>query len=176
MLQHFSECIKQAKSLRHQAVQINIFTAVLYSLKVTVVITVFFSSCCPCRQEWGWPWLLSSFLHLFFPLVTFLSLSSLSTVSNSLSFAVVFHSPPTFSRSLLTQTSHHILVLPCLLFPSTFLASAFNANFSSPFLSTSPAHFSLLLTSFFLKLSFIPTFTLGLSSLLFQYSGKNDLG
>ena len=35
MLEHFTECIKQAKSARQQAVQINIFTAVLSSLKVS---------------------------------------------------------------------------------------------------------------------------------------------
>lgn len=35
MLQHFIECIKQAKSQRQQAVQINIFTAVLCALKVS---------------------------------------------------------------------------------------------------------------------------------------------
>ncbi|KAJ8308625.1 hypothetical protein KUTeg_013499 [Tegillarca granosa] len=34
MLQHFNECIKQAKSFRQQAVQMNIFTAVLCALKV----------------------------------------------------------------------------------------------------------------------------------------------
>ncbi|XP_048732912.2 HEAT repeat-containing protein 5B-like isoform X5 [Ostrea edulis] len=33
MLQHFIECIKQAKSVRQQAVQMNIFTAVLCALK-----------------------------------------------------------------------------------------------------------------------------------------------
>lgn len=33
MLQHFNDCIKQAKSFRQQAVQMNIFTAVLCSLK-----------------------------------------------------------------------------------------------------------------------------------------------
>ncbi|CAI9730243.1 repeat-containing 5B-like isoform X2 [Octopus vulgaris] len=33
MLQHFNECIKQAKSSRQQAVQMNIFTAVLCALK-----------------------------------------------------------------------------------------------------------------------------------------------
>lgn len=36
MLQHFNECIKQAKSFRQQAVQMNIFTAVLCSLKVNL--------------------------------------------------------------------------------------------------------------------------------------------
>lgn len=34
MLQHFIECIKQAKSVRQQAVQMNIFTSVLCALKV----------------------------------------------------------------------------------------------------------------------------------------------
>ena len=34
MLEHFGECIKQAKASRQQAIQINIFTAVLYALKV----------------------------------------------------------------------------------------------------------------------------------------------
>ena len=38
MLDHFSECIKQAKSSRQQAVQINIFTAVLSALKVGFVL------------------------------------------------------------------------------------------------------------------------------------------
>lgn len=38
MLQHFNECIKQAKSFRQQAVQMNIFTAVLCSLKVRICI------------------------------------------------------------------------------------------------------------------------------------------
>ena len=33
MLQHFIECIRQAKSTRQQAVQMNIFTAVLCALK-----------------------------------------------------------------------------------------------------------------------------------------------
>ena len=36
MLEHFSECIKQAKSTRQQAVQMNIFTAVLSALKVGI--------------------------------------------------------------------------------------------------------------------------------------------
>ena len=34
MLQHFNECIRQAKGPRQQAVQMNIFTAVLCALKV----------------------------------------------------------------------------------------------------------------------------------------------
>ncbi|XP_070179925.1 HEAT repeat-containing protein 5B-like isoform X2 [Littorina saxatilis] len=37
MLQHFIECIRQAKSSRQQAVQMNIFTAVLCALKVKIV-------------------------------------------------------------------------------------------------------------------------------------------
>ena len=36
--------------------------------------------------------------------------------------AVVLHSPPILSRSLLTQSSHRILSLPYFLFPSTFWA------------------------------------------------------
>ena len=35
MLDHFAECIKQAKGIRQQAVQLNIFTAVLSALKVS---------------------------------------------------------------------------------------------------------------------------------------------
>jgi len=38
MLEHFGECIKQAKASRQQAIQINIFTAVLYALKVKRLI------------------------------------------------------------------------------------------------------------------------------------------
>ena len=61
----------------------------------------------------------------------FLCLSSLRSLRsfyiNSLQlrlpFAVVPHSPPTLSRSLLTQSSHRILCLPQLLFPSAFWAS-----------------------------------------------------
>lgn len=37
MLDHFAECVKQAKGVRQQAVQLNIFTAVLSALKVGVV-------------------------------------------------------------------------------------------------------------------------------------------
>lgn len=33
MLEHFSECIKHAKSARQEAVQMNVFTAVLSGLK-----------------------------------------------------------------------------------------------------------------------------------------------
>ena len=38
MLEHFGECIKQAKASRQQAIQINIFTAVLYALKVKCLL------------------------------------------------------------------------------------------------------------------------------------------
>lgn len=38
MLDHFAECIKQAKGVRQQAVQLNIFTAVLSALKVRKVV------------------------------------------------------------------------------------------------------------------------------------------
>ena len=54
----------------------------------------------------------------------------------------------------LNTSSHHILNLPRLLFLSTFWASAVFANFSSPILSTCGAHFSLLLTSYLLNVSF----------------------
>ena len=37
MLDHFAECIKQAKGVRQQAVQLNIFTAVLSALKVRTI-------------------------------------------------------------------------------------------------------------------------------------------
>ena len=43
-------------------------------------------------------------------------------------------SPPTLSKSLLTQTSHHTLGLPCLLCPSTSWAPVLFTNFSSPIL------------------------------------------
>lgn len=51
MLDHFAECIKQAKGVRQQAVQINIFTAVLSALKVglfyccTVIILSYIIAC-----------------------------------------------------------------------------------------------------------------------------------
>lgn len=38
MLDHFAECIKQAKGVRQQAVQLNIFTAVLSALKVRKLV------------------------------------------------------------------------------------------------------------------------------------------
>ena len=41
-----------------------------------------------------------------------------------LSAALVPHSPPTLSKSLLTQSSHRIIGLPRLPFPSTFWTSA----------------------------------------------------
>ena len=43
IFEHFSECIKQAKSARQQAVQINVFTAVLSALKVRIIIFLYFS-------------------------------------------------------------------------------------------------------------------------------------
>ena len=82
-----------------------------------------------------------------------------------LSLAAVLRSPLTLSRSLLTQSSHHILGLSCLLFPSIFWASDVFATFLSPIISTQLAHFNLLLTNFFLKVSFTPTSTL-ISSIL----------
>lgn len=41
MLEHFSECIRQAKATRQEAVQINIFTALLNALKVSFKICVY---------------------------------------------------------------------------------------------------------------------------------------
>ena len=37
MLQHFKDCMKQAKAARQQAIQINVFTAVLCALRVCVL-------------------------------------------------------------------------------------------------------------------------------------------
>ena len=67
-----------------------------------------------------------------------------------LSFAVVLHSPPTLSRSLLTQSFHHILSLPRLLFPppSVHLISA---SFSSPILSHMTGPFQPTPHQFLLK-------------------------
>ena len=107
---------------------------------------------------------------IFFFISSFLSLRSLSINSLLLflSVAVVLHSPPTLSNSryLLTQSSHHILCLLRLLFPSTFWASDLFASFSSPILSTWPAHFNLLITKCFLTHSFTPTSTLSSSILV----------
>ena len=58
MLQHIHECIKSAKSSRQQAVQINIFTAVLCALKVRstlkaqvkIVITVLYDQNINCNS------------------------------------------------------------------------------------------------------------------------------
>ena len=66
-------------------------------------------------------------------------------------FAVVLHPPPTLSRSLLTQSSHHILGLPHRLYPSTISASDIFISFSSPILSTRPAHFNLFFAIFLIK-------------------------
>ena len=41
MLLHFKECMRQAKAARQQAIQINIFTAVLCALKVCVCLPNF---------------------------------------------------------------------------------------------------------------------------------------
>jgi len=55
MLEHFGECIKQAKASRQQAIQINIFTAVLYALKVSCLLLFelyyhWLSEMCSVRQ------------------------------------------------------------------------------------------------------------------------------
>ena len=79
------------------------------------VITMLFSWR-PCRQGWGWPWLPLSFYSSFFPNFS-LAMFSINSLQLILSFAVVLHSPPTLSRSLLAQSSHRILHLPRLLSP-----------------------------------------------------------
>lgn len=38
LLAHFAECIRQAKSSRQQAIQTNILTAFLFSLKVFLIV------------------------------------------------------------------------------------------------------------------------------------------
>ena len=74
------------------------------------------------------PWLLSFLLRIF---LSFLSSHFSHCIlyqhspTPSLSFAVVLHSPPTLSRSLFTQSSHHILDLPLLIFASTFFICSF---------------------------------------------------
>ena len=83
--------------------------------EVAMVTGVFFSS------------LLSDF-----SLTTF----SINSLQLFLSFAVVLHSPPTLSRSLLKQSSHRTLGLPRILFPSTFWASHLFASCSTHILST----------------------------------------
>lgn len=48
MLDHFAECIKQAKGVRQQAVQLNIFTAVLSALKVRKLVLYPLNTWIPC--------------------------------------------------------------------------------------------------------------------------------
>ena len=62
-------------------------------------------------------------VFVFFPYF-FLTTFSITSLQLLLSLAVVLHSPPTLSRSLLTQSSHHILDLPRLLFPFSFFLSS----------------------------------------------------
>ena len=91
------------------------------------------------------------------------SLRSLSTVSNSyllLLFSILF-------KYLLTQSFNCVLSLPHLIFPSTYWGSVLFASFPSSILSTWLSHFNLLLTNFFLKLSFTSTSTLS-SCILFS--------
>ena len=106
----------------------------------------------PCHQGWGWPWLpsslSSSFLFSYFSCYILYNQSPTPSISFS-------------SHSFLMQSSHHILGLPGLMFPSTFWASHLFA-----ILSTLLVHVKLFLTNFFLKLSFIPTSTLSSSILL----------
>ena len=114
-----------------------------------------FSSYCPCRRgvRLAMVTVISSSFSFFSP---HFSLTAFSVNCFQLLlyfvFAVILSYPLILSRSLLTLSSHRILRLPRLRFPSTFWASPLFANFSSPILSTCPGHFSLLLTSFFMKL------------------------
>ena len=112
-----------------------------------------FSSCCPCRQGRGWPWLLSFFLRFLSSLS--LTTSSITSLQLRLSFAVVLYSPPTLSRSLLTQSSHRMLGLPRLPFPSLHFLGICSFNncsishsfhMSGPFQPTPP---QFLLKTFF---------------------------
>ena len=86
-----------------------------------------------------------------------LSLTAVSINSLQLLLCfVVFRSPPTLSRSLITQSFHRILGLPHLHFPSTFWASYLCQFFiSRSFPMTT--QFNILITSFFLKVSLSPT-------------------
>ena len=112
------------------------------------------------------PWLRSSVLCLFFPLLCF-------------SHYILYHQSPTpcvccccspFSshsfQISLNASPHHILGLPRLPFSYTFWPSDLFASFSSLILSMCLANFSLLLINFSLKLSFTQTSTLSSSSLL----------
>ena len=69
-----------------------------------------FSSYNPCRQEWSCSRFL---LVIFFLPLSFLRFSLITFSINNLQFllpfAVVFHSSPTFSGSVLIQFSHHKL-------------------------------------------------------------------
>ena len=68
----------------------------------------------------GYCHLFSSFLASSHFSITVFSITSLQLLP---SFAFVLHSPPTLSRSLLTQSSHRILGVTRLLFPAIFCAS-----------------------------------------------------
>ena len=74
------------------------------------------------------------------------------------------HPSPSFSPPLpnlsFTQSSHLSLGLPLLLLYATLSASALFVNPSTSILVTCPTHFSRLLTSFLVGLSFTPTSSL----------------
>ena len=139
-----------------------------------------FSSCCPCHQGWRWPWLLLSLPRLSSPHFSFTTFS-INSLQLLLLLAVVLPHPPTLCRSLLTQSSHLILGLPRLLFPSTFWAFAhFFAFFiSHSFHMSSPFHptpQTLLKTSLQPPLSVHSFFTYPLSSLSkFQKNSSGKL-
>ena len=130
---------------------------------------VLFSS---CRQGWGW--LPSFFLRLFFPRFTFLSLRSIAPVSNSPIFCCCSpfssHSFPISLNAVLP--SHSLSSSPP--FSLHFLGICSLCQFSSPVLSTCPAHFSLLLASFFFKLSFTPHTAIN-KTIQFTFTQRNGI-
>ena len=102
------------------------------------------------RVTRGQPWSIASFRRLFFPLLTFSHCILYQQSPNpSIYCSIVLNSPPTLSRSLITQSSHFILGRPRLPFLSIFWASGlFVKLLSFPFLSKCSAHFSPLLTNY----------------------------
>ena len=89
------------------------------------------------------------FFFVFFP-VTFLSLRSLASVSNShLLLLFPSHSFQTFLSAVLPSHSRYSSL------PFSLWASDFFASFSKPILSTLPDNFNLLLTNFFFN-HFLP--------------------
>ena len=94
---------------------------------VVVLLLVFLST----RVRFAMVTVVFFFIFSFLTSLTTFSINRLQL----LSFAVVLHSPPTLLRSFLTQSSHHILSLPRLLFSSSFWESDLFASFPTPILS-----------------------------------------